>query len=461
VYDSASPLVIKVAGQAGKPITIAAETVGGVELTGGSGFKLIEPAAYVVVSGFKFTDTAGQILVGAGTSHVRFTRNTFQCTGNGAYILDIGDDAEIDYNEFADKKTTGNMIAVGGAGSQVARRLWIHHNYLHDFTASGTANAEMLRFGVATVGLSKGEGVVEYNLFARCRGENDLLSNRSSDNTYRYNTFIDSPTSQVTLRHGNDCLVYGNYLRNTEGLRIFGDRHQVFSNYCEGNYIGINIGNGSQEPENGAVGAGHVRPDDCVIAFNTLVDNRTHYQLSRREPEPLGARGIVFAYNILAGGETAVKIEGPYRDPVWKGNLLWHTEPGAIPAEGFTQIDPLLVAGPDGVKHVQPGSPAIAAAVDPIPSVTVDMDGQPRPEKKTVGADEISDAPVCAHLLTPSEVGPAAFPAEAAPKSDDNAKPPPPATLPAEPAGPEGEKSAGASAPVDTVAPPPSTPPSP
>ena len=53
--------------------------------------------------------------------------------------------------------------------------------------------------------------------FERCNGENELISNKSSGNIYRYNTLVDSPGAQLSLRHGNDCLVYGNYLRNTEG----------------------------------------------------------------------------------------------------------------------------------------------------------------------------------------------------------------------------------------------------
>mgnify|MGYP002384435643 CR=1 FL=1 len=102
-----------------------------------------------------------------------------------------------------------------------------------------------LRFGLSTLGLSVGAGIVEHNLFERCNGENELISNKSSGNIYRYNTLLDSPGAQLSLRHGNDCIVLGNILRNTEGIRILGDRHKVLSNYLEKNYIGVAIGNGS------------------------------------------------------------------------------------------------------------------------------------------------------------------------------------------------------------------------
>ena len=60
-------------------------------------------------------------------------------TGDGAYLTIAGDEADIDRNEFRNKSTVGNMIDVRGAGSQVAQRVRIHHNYFHDFTSPGRA----------------------------------------------------------------------------------------------------------------------------------------------------------------------------------------------------------------------------------------------------------------------------------------------------------------------------------
>lgn len=421
-YTSTGTLAITARGTAEQPITIRAERVGAVELNGTHGFTVNEPASYIVVSGFRFSHAAGRCSIAAGTSQVRFTRNVFQCTGDGPYLSVLGDDAQIDHNEFAEKKTPGSMIAVGGTGNQVARRLWIHHNYFHDLTNAGSTASEMIRFGLTALTHSHGAGLVEHNLFARCRGENDLVSNRSSGNTYRYNTFIDSPTAQVTLRHGNACAVYGNIFRNTEGLRIFGDRHQVYSNYFEANYIGINLGNGSENVEGEATPGGHDRPDDCVIVFNTLVDNRTHYQLSRRSPEGLGATGTVFANNLLTGRGIGAKIEGPYVGGQWSGNLLWTAGgPGDLPGEAFTKVDPQLADGPDGVKRPQPGSPAIGAAKGSFAFVTVDLDGQPRPEAKSLGADEPGADGGVAKFLSEADVGPGAptpqLPAEGAAKT--------------------------------------------
>lgn len=407
VYSTTQPIVINRPGSPEQPIIVTAETVGGVEIAGTHGFVVNGSAAYVTISGFKFTHAAGTALIDEGTSHVRFTRNIFLCAGDGPYLSISGDDAQIDYNEFGAKKTAGNMIAVAGTGNQVSRRLWIHHNYFHDLANSGSEGAQMLRLGLmSTHGQSIGAALVENNLFSGSRGVTEMISNRSSGNTFRYNTFLDSPLAQLTLRQGNDCVVYGNYFRNTEGIRIYGSRHQIFSNYFEGNHIAIAIGNGAPDPADGTSNK-NARPDDCVIAFNTFVNNTTHYMMSRRAPEALGATHTTFANNIVVGGNTVAKIGGPYPDAVWSGNLLWNFQKfGDIPPEGFAQIDPLLTAGADGIQRPQTGSPAIAAAVGAFPVVTFDFDGKARHEKKSIGASESSAAPTTPHLISVGEVGP-------------------------------------------------------
>lgn len=408
VYTTTSAIPVACRGTETQPITLAAETVGEVEIAGTHGFNIGAPATHVVISGFKFTHAAGKTAIGAGAHHLRFTRNTFRCTGSGPYLTVNGHDVQIDRNDFGDKRTPGSMLAIGGPAGQVAQRLWIHHNFFHDFGSAGGEAGEMLRFGLSAMTLSVGAGIVEHNLFVRCRGENDLISNRSSGNIFRYNTFADSPSAQFSLRHGNDCAVYGNVFRNTEGLRLFGDRHQVFSNLFEGNYMGVNLGNGSVEVSDGGSMSAHDRPNHCVIAFNTFLDNRTHYQMSRRNPNPLGATHTVFANNIIQGGGLAAKIEGPYTEAVWEGNLVWNTGgPGDLPADAYIAADPRLLNDTVAGVHLQAGSPAVDVATGVFPGVTVDIDGQPRGEGKDVGADEISEAEIISRPLTPAEVGPA------------------------------------------------------
>ena len=400
VYDATAAIAVARQGTATAPIVIAAKTARGATIAGARGFDVSAPAAYVEIVGFVFTHAAGMEQIQTGATHVRFSRNVFECTGTGAYLTIAGDDAEVDRNEFRNKKTVGNMIDVRGAGSQVAQRLRIHHNYFHDFANAGANGGETIRFGLSGLSMSKGFGIIEHNLFVRCTGENELLSIKSGSNTIRYNTFLDSPGAQITLRHGNENLVYGNYLRGTDGIRIFGDRHQVFSNYLEGNTGGINIGNGDGEVADGAKLTSHDRPDGNVIAFNTLVNNRRNYYMTGRA-NGLGATNTTFANNVIQGGGIAASFEGPYAGGVWSGNVVWQTTgAGAIPAGTFSAVDPLLAPSADGVLRPRSDSPLIDSAVGDYPAVVVDVDGQPRVGLKDRGADERSASPIVNKLLT-------------------------------------------------------------
>jgi poly(beta-D-mannuronate) lyase len=406
VYHTTGPITVATAGKADQPITITAETTGGVELGGSHGFDLVSPAAYVVVQGFHFTHAAGTNTIRFGATQVRFTRNTFTCSGEGAELDVAGDDAEVDHNEFRDKKKLGNMLSVVGKEPQVARRLHVHHNYFHDYANAHGNGAETIRLGRSFFSMSRGDALVEYNLFVHCVGENELITNKSGGNTYRYNTFLDSAGAQLTLRHGNECVVYGNYFRGTDGLRIFGDRHHIYSNYFEGNTLGINLGNGDGEVADGSQLTCHDRPDDCVIAFNTLVDNKVQYAMGGRK-NGLGATRTTFANNLIVGGETTVKIDGPNPGASWSGNLLWQTKgAGDLPEKTYLTADPKLARDAAGVLHLSAGSPAIDAGDGDFAFVTVDQDGQPRSGKLDIGADESSTAPVIARPLTPADVGP-------------------------------------------------------
>jgi poly(beta-D-mannuronate) lyase len=406
IYTTKAPLTIAVAGRQDAPIVIAAESVGAAEIAGSHGFSVTRGGAHIAIEGFVFSHATGSSHVAAGAHHVRFLRNTFRCAGAGPYLQIGGDDVEIGYNEFRDKQTIGNMLSVTGEGGQVARRLWVHHNYFHDFANARGNGAETIRFGLSGLSMSEGHGIVEHNLFVRCMGENELISNKSCANTYRYNTIVDSPGTQLTLRHGNDCQVYGNYLRNTAGIRIFGDRHQIFSNYLESNSIAINLGNGDGEVADGSDLRCHDRPDNCVIAFNTLIDNRTHYVLTRRD-KGMGGTGITFANNILQGGGRAAMIAGPNPGALWSANLVWKVEAlGDLPLEGCAEADPMLARDERGIQRPATGSPAIDSAIGAYPALSVDFEGQPRTIAKDKGADESAPGPAPAGMLTEKDVGP-------------------------------------------------------
>ena len=248
----------------------------------------------------------------------------------------IGDDNEIDHNTFRNKDTEGQMFQVHGPGDRaMAQRTWIHHNHFHDFRNSRRNNSSALHIGNSGRSMSSSYCVVEHNLFVRTRGENEgAICNKATDNIYRFNTFGEDST-ELSLRHGMRCLVYGNFFLGGNGLRFFSHDHRIFSNYFENCRPAIAIGNGGATIPPGPL-TSHERPDRVQVVYNTLVNNRANVRMSRRR-NGLGANDLVFANNIIVGGDEAVSIDGPLANPTWEGNIVWANEGGAgdIPSEWF------------------------------------------------------------------------------------------------------------------------------
>jgi poly(beta-D-mannuronate) lyase len=411
-YVSRGTVRIPCAGAAREPIFIEAESVSGVQIKGTGGFVLEPPAAYVIIRGFKFSQSAGTFRVPAGVHHCRITRNVFQLAiphgGKAAYLVVSGDDNEIDHNLFQDKATEGQMLYVQGPGTDgMARRTWIHHNYFFDFKPTAN-NCSALHIGHSARSLTPAHSLVEHNLFIQCRGENEgAICNKSCDNIYRYNTFGEGST-ELSLRHGNRCFVYGNYFLGSAGLRFFGDDHRIFSNYFERCQPAITIGNGDANVPPGRL-TSHDRPDGVQVVCNTLVNNPANVRMLPRKGG-LGAADLLFANNLIIGGNRAVSIGGPLSQPKWMGNILWNNEGGAgdIPENGYTESDPKLKQDAAGIFRLTPGSTAIGNARDTFGYISADIDGQERWSKLSVGADQLSDQPTANHVLTPKDVGPEA-----------------------------------------------------
>jgi hypothetical protein len=405
-YTTSGRITITRQGTASAPITVIAQSPLGVTIAGSGGFQFSSPGAYFVIQGFRLTHASGTTGISSGAHHNRFTRNVFQEGSGSAFFNLSGDDNQLDHNTFQNKAGLGQMISMTGGSNGMCKRNWIHHNYFHDQTPGGGNGSEGIRAGLSGVSLTDGFNIFEYNLFERMDGENELISNKSCANTYRYNTFRDCP-AQFTLRHGNRCLVYGNYFINTPGIRIFGDDHKIFSNHFSSSSIAIQIGNGDGEVADGAALTSHDRPDRVEISFNTLVNNSRNITMDGRT-NGLGATSTTIANNIIEGGPTAMDVvaHGPFPNPHYEGNIVWQTSRGDIPSSAARNVDPMLSADSRGAFHLLAGSPAIDTASGTYGAVTVDMDGQARVAPKDVGADEVSGEAVRARPILPAEVGP-------------------------------------------------------
>jgi len=408
IYTSSATINVNKQGTAQNPIVISSDTTGGAEIRGSASFIVSSPAAFVVIRGFRLTHAIGTVQVQAGASHCRITRNVFQLTGTGRYLLVSGDDCEVDHNTLQNKSTSGQMFSIHGPGSSgMAQRTWVHHNLFQNFTSIGANGGETLQIGLSGRSLTDAHTLIENNLFLNCNGENELISNKSSANTFRYNTIQDSTSGELTLRHGNHCVVHSNFFLNTAGLRFFGDDHQIYSNYFEDCDPGIQIGNGDGEVADGAPLTSHDRPDRVRVSYNTLVNNNRSAIMSGRT-NGLGATALVFSNNLIQT-DTGVILDlgGPAPNATFEGNIVFGSAAnGDMPTSGARRVNPMLSQDSFSIFRLLSTSPAINTGVGSFPEVTIDLDGQTRSGTKDVGADEFSTAPVVRRPLTTANVGP-------------------------------------------------------
>lgn len=142
--------------------------------------------------------------------------------------------------------------------------------------------------------------------------------------------------------------------------------------------------NGSESPEAGGVGGIYFRGDGSgasttnQLEFNTIVDNKTLGLL-----KDLNTAGVVCSGGISAAGNLIFrnKVSPPMVDPQISGDCKFGSSLLTAPERpGFATDYHLTELAP----------PSIRDAVDCSPSVTTDIDGDPRPHgaKCDLGADE-------------------------------------------------------------------------
>ena len=369
IYTAAESIVVAVSGTSDKPISIEADHTGSTEISGTNGFIVNPGSSYIVIKGFRFTHKTGTCRIEPGASHIILTRNLFECTpsesGAKPYLNVSGDDCEISFNTFQNKKDEGQMISVQGPGGNLmAKRTWIHHNYFFNFPSTGKNNCSAIQIGLSGRSMDKAFCIVEYNLFEKTEGENEgAICHKSCNNIIRYNTFGEK-SEECSIRHGNNSQVYGNYFINTTGLRFSGDDHLIYANHFLNCSKAIVCTNGDGEVNEGAKLTCHDRPDRVRIVYNTITDCESAYQMPGRN-NGLGATSIDFSDNLLRNCGP-VSITGSYLNPVWKNNFLNNSPAGDLPESGYKTINLKVQEFQDMVRKDAGNYPEIPADNRPL-----------------------------------------------------------------------------------------------
>ena len=254
-------------GTADLPITFRAATPGGVVFTGG--LQMDIGGDHVIVDGFHWKGGYGAsnfIQFRDGSDYANFSKIQ-NCVIDGLAIHpdDIADDQTnnsitkhrwivlygtnntVTNCSFMNKESAGALILVelyynAQNNSCATVGHTISNNYFYkyakiDASLSNSGDSETIRIGSSNTQNVHSNTTVSNNYFVEADGENEIITNKSKNNSFINNTFRRCRGSLV-LRHGSDAIVNGNYflgenVDGTGGIRISDSNHTITNNYIQ------------------------------------------------------------------------------------------------------------------------------------------------------------------------------------------------------------------------------------
>ncbi|MBB6428387.1 hypothetical protein HNQ40_000193 [Algisphaera agarilytica] len=409
-------------GTTGSEITLRAQTPGGVTLTGTS--MLAISGSHLVVDGLNFEngslgegDHVIQFRGSEGNASYSRVTNTqikdYNPSDSGTryfWVSLYGQNNRVDHSTFSGQSHSGVTLVAWLDGSTANHR--IDSNYFADRPQGPENGYETIRLGTSAFGSTNANIVVENNLFERTDGEIEIISNKSNENTFQYNTFREA-AGTLTLRHGHRATVEGNFFlgedkAGTGGIRVIGEDHVIINNYIantDGRADGaISISAGVENtPANG-----YQQVKNALIANNTIVDVdgaaiKLDHGLGTSDRTVL-AEYVTLANNLIYSSQDPLFDGNEGSGWTWQNNIAYGTSLGIPSRPGINEVDPLLEVGGDGLWRLSSSSPAIEGGIA-LSSITTDMDGQARIGVVDIGADEFSTAQIVRKPLTTDDVG--------------------------------------------------------
>jgi poly(beta-D-mannuronate) lyase len=231
-------------GTKAQQIIFTAETPGKVFFEGNS--TLSFSGDHITVNGFTWRK-GGDTL---GTRSVIELRGSYTTLSDCAIISYNNKQKDIDnkwvsiygeYNTvtrclFKDKDNLGATLTVWLTPGKEAHHTISYNHFDGRQNGPNEGNGlESIRIGDSKTSFENAHCVVALNIFEKCDGEIEIISNKSFHNSYLHNSFINS-NGGLTLRHGNECLVDGNFFDGKEkpksyGVRFIGEGHVAINNY--------------------------------------------------------------------------------------------------------------------------------------------------------------------------------------------------------------------------------------
>ena len=366
-------------GTEGDSITLRAETPGRVILAGSSRLRI--GGSYLKVEGLWFHRGAlaqGHVIAfrtNRPAHHSRITQCAVTEYNPADWLLQYkwlslyGTHNRVDHCYFAGKTHDGATLVVWLADppDDAPNYHRIDHNHFGPRPRLGKNGGETIRIGTSHRSMQDSYSLVEHNLFERTDGEHEIISNKSGNNTYRHNTFLEA-SGALTLRHGNHATVTQNYFLGggqpgTGGVRIIGEDHVVSDNYFadlrgDSSRASLSVMNGIPDsPLNR-----YFQVKRPVVARNTFVGTKISilYGLGADGEKTLPPIDVTFAGNVILADGSAPVITTlvSAEDVAWQGNVIHGANLGIPATEGIQWQDPILVQSEDGLWRPAPDGPA-------------------------------------------------------------------------------------------------------
>lgn len=333
-------------GTKDKPIILRAETPGEVFIEGKSNLKFGGDYLEVHDLFFRNGHTPSGAVVefrmdeNQVASHCRFTncviRDYNQSSRDQAdhWVEFWGRHNELSHCYIAGKSNHGPTVRIQIKGNQsIYNYHQIIHNHFGPRPRKGGPSSETIQIGDSETSMSPSYTNVSNNLFERCNGEVEVISSKTNYNEFRNNIFYKCEGSLVT-RHGNYCIIDGNYFIGDENQHVGGVRLINTGHWVTNNYFFNLKGEEFRSPlavMNGIPKAAQNRYNqvtDVVVAHNTWVNCTS--------PWHFGVGSNISQKDVLPPSE--IRSETPERTIV-ANNLIYHEKGDAKPIVAHDKID--------------------------------------------------------------------------------------------------------------------------
>lgn len=240
--------------------------------------------------------------------------------------------------------SSGTTLVVWLKGDEhIENNHQIDYNYFGPRPELGENGGETIRIGTSDNSMKSSKTIVESNTFKQCNGEIEIISNKSGDNIFRNNIFIESKGT-LTLRHGNGALVehnvfLGNNVSGTGGVRVINANHIIRNNL----FLGL-AGDGYRGPivimngvPNSPLNRYH-QVNNVDIQNNTLINcGPMTFGAGKDDEKTLPPINTVFANNVISNTQegTILNILDTAEGITFSGNIV--DSPSTVDTKYFTQ----------------------------------------------------------------------------------------------------------------------------